>query len=276
MKKLTMFLLVAVLFTACGADNGTPTPDVGNLPEGEGAALDLSGSSSGNTTDTEVFVKSTLDGVDASLRYATSSSVSSVSGSAAGKSISVSDIRKGCTNGSYTRNVDKQLTGASGTASITGSITVTKTSADEGSTSENASATFENYSYNYYDGTAYVSMANTMVDGTASLTGSATISKGFGELCDAVVSGEPLTSSDIKIVGESHKQITGSFSISGQYGAAIAFTFSTDSAITEDGTTSETFGGNASIKSGGKTATCTVSGSLSSDTDSDSYKVICM
>lgn len=275
MKKLTMFLLAAALFTACGADNGAPAPDAGSIPEGSGAALDLSGSSSGNTTDTEVFVKSTLDSVDASLRYATSSSGSSVSGGAAVKSISVSDIRQGCANGSHTRTVNKQLTGTSGTASVTGSITVSKTSADEGSTSEDVSATFENYSYNYYGGATYVSMANIMVDGTASLTSSATVSKGFGELCNAAVSGEPPVS-DFAIAGEFHKQITGSFSISGQYGAAIAFTFSTDAAITEDGTTSGTFSGNASVKSGGKTVTCTVSGSLNNDTDSDGYKVICM
>lgn len=265
MKKIIMFA-VCLLVVSCGGGGGSGAPTAENLDEGTGATLDLSGSASGNTTDTEVVVKSILDQTNNTFNLSTSKAMSV-------KSIdTTSELYKMCTTNSYTQTINKQISGTSGTADFTGSISMSKTSADQASINENISGTFDNFKY-------YGSTKDVTIDGTATVTGSGTMTKGLKALCDAAMSGQD--PGEFAVAINTHQQSSGTFSISGEYGAAISFTVSTDVSIDSEAKIfSLTTSGSASVKSDGKTVACTINGSLvgsggDDDLDSASYKVIC-
>lgn len=302
MKK-TLFVCLAILLSgyfaillSCSGGSGPPSAE--DLDEGTGAPLNLSGSVSGNTTDTELLVKSVIDQANTSFAMSTAT-ITSTSSTTGGSSSSSTDysieetpvleapstskalITKSlgtsseyyqiCSGSGYTQSIDKQIKGSSGTATFTGSIKTTKTAEDQANTNIDVSGTFDNFKY--------YSSKNAALTGTAKLTGSVTVTKGVKALCDAALSGQPYDIDDYSFAATAYQQTSGSFSVSGDWGAAISFAVATNAIFDPDAKNmGATISGSASIKSGGKTTTCAISGSIDDLEDEDieeAMKVSC-
>lgn len=275
MKKSLLLMTAVVLLCSCGGDNGGGgSPDVSDLPEGTGAQLDLATTDSAKKAEIANLVEQIIAGSGNSLGDAESSA--SVGKSMMQKATSGNNLfTELCSSGSYSKTYqDVILNGhSSGKVSVSGSVSASKASDDNGNIKTSFDGVFTNYSTNVYKNGEYVNLT-----GTISSDADLTISSGLKIICDFIQYGtKPSQTASGAMNGSNH--LVGALSLSGGVGGALAFDITVAASYSSiAGTTNTgdiTVSGAATLKSGGATTTCSVGRDSDPDTDIDNYKVTC-
>lgn len=283
MKKFSIILgtmLMVVLLAGCSNDSGGGN-SVEGISQGTGPQLNLT-----SKTEVEMIVEGLLEDQQEILTdqsvdsYSYSIETTPVAPATPNKfsllktTNSENPIYEFCTKGSYSKDFNAYiLNGSTGTASLTGSYEITKTGDD----SADANIDIESKFTNFYR--RRISNKKYFITGTSSVKVESSITKGLDVMCNMfMATTEPNFDcpSENEVAGDLYEHFMGSFSISGDAGAAITFDYTVKGTETIPcGPTNITVTGSAQIKSGEQVVTCSISRDSSPDTDIDNYSVVC-
>jgi hypothetical protein len=246
MKKQIIMILAVCLMAACGGTKGgTALPNIDDVEEGTGTSLNISSS-----TTTKSAVNSVVTKITSILNNSIDSTLNANSAAATAQV---------CNTGSYSEALGPvEVKGTSGTANVSGNASASRNSSDGGNQRVILEGAFAAYQYTSSSAGGTLSLS-----GTSKYVANVDIDSGVQALCDASTSGSSSSSSTYQATLS--ETVSGAVSISGAYGAAMVY--SVVSTTTVSGTSSSnpssnmTITGEAKVKAGGETVSCTISGS---------------
>ncbi len=250
MMKYTMIFLLALVATACGG-GGSNMPSIDDITEGDGPTLSVSTDATTTSTVVKDVLFAVADAVGKGIEDANSSAQEE------------QDLLDLCQKGSSDLSSGPiTINGNSGTVRVTSEGTANRTN-DTGFASQTSTAEFTAYGFTGITQKSYA------VSGDVDYGFEADVDAGLNAMCDELTTAKHEGEDDIAIHQVVTETLTGGLSISGTVGAAVTFNVT---AITDAEAKTITYDGDAVVKSNNITTDCTISGTVDSSVDANSFE----